>query len=202
MNSIVIISTIAALFLFLEVAFFIICFRWLSNGQKKREKEFMRLDSERGELVDLQQAVSRELQEAKRLSEETVGKLKRIGADAHAEWNEMTHKCESLLADLEERLRTLSDASVQQINRQKMQIEKSIQVAENTNSNLAESTQNAKKILRFLDENVPSDEVFKELQAEKYAEARRLIHDGKDLATICRKLGLSQSEVQLLSYMG
>ena len=114
----------------------------------------------------------------------------------------MTQKCEHLMVDLETKSRELAESSLNQVNRQRMQLEKSVQVATQTSSELLETTNSAKRILRFLDENVPSDEIFKELQAEKYAEARRLIHDGKELGVICRKLGLSQSEVQLLSYMG
>lgn len=114
----------------------------------------------------------------------------------------MSKKCEHLVIEIEDKLREFTDTSVNQINRQKMQLEKAIQVAGQTHNQLSESATDARKILRFLDENVPSDEVLKELQAEKYAEARRLIQDGKDIGAICRKLGLSQSEVQLLSYMG
>jgi vacuolar-type H+-ATPase subunit I/STV1 len=195
-------SAFAIVLLLLEGVFFLTCFRWLSSGKRAREREFARLDAERSELVELQQAVARDLREAKKLSEDTLVKLKRVGADAHEEWIEMNKKCEHLVSELDEKLRDLAEMSVGQINRQKMQLEKAIQVAGQTHDQLAESTSDAKKILRFLDENVPSDEVLKELQAEKYAEARRLIQDGKEIAVICRKLGLSQSEVQLLSYMG
>ncbi len=202
MNTILIMSAFAIVLLLLEGVFFLTCFRWLSSGKRAREREFARLDAERSELVELQQAVARDLREAKKLSEDTLVKLKRVGADAHEEWIEMNKKCEHLVSELDEKLRDLAEMSVGQINRQKMQLEKAIQVAGQTHDQLAESTSDAKKILRFLDENVPSDEVLKELQAEKYAEARRLIQDGKEIAVICRKLGLSQSEVQLLSYMG
>ncbi|MBM3382271.1 MAG: hypothetical protein FJY29_07505 [Betaproteobacteria bacterium] len=202
MNTIVILSIFGFVFLMLEALFFMSCFRWLSNGKKIREREFMRLDQERSELVELQQSVSMELAQAKKISEETLSKLKRVGADAHAEWTEMTHKCESLLKELEDKSRELTETSISHVNRQRMQLEKSVQIASQTSSELVESTNNAKRLLRFLDENVPSDEILKELQAEKYAEARRLIQEGKELGTICRKLGLSQSEVQLLSYMG
>ncbi len=202
MNTIVILSVFGFVFLMLEALFFMSCFRWLSNGKKIREREFMRLDQERSELLELQQSVSMELAQAKKISEETLSKLKRVGADAHAEWTEMTHKCELLLKELEEKSRELTENSLNHVNRQRMQLEKSVQVASQTSTELNEATNNAKRILRFLDENVPSDEILKELQAEKYAEARRLIQEGKELGSICRKLGLSQSEVQLLSYMG
>jgi len=201
-NNIVIIACIGFVFLLLEAVFFLTCFRWLSNGKRIREKEFARLDQERAELMELQQAVSRELSQAKKLSEETLAKLKRVGADAHAEWTEMTQKCETLMNELEDKTRHLAEGSLNQINRQKMQLEKACQLASQTHSELSEATTSAKRILRFLDDNIPSDEILKELQAEKYAEARRLIHEGKDAGMICRKLGLSQSEVQLLSYMG
>ncbi len=157
MNTIVIMSVFACVLLLLEAIFFLTCFRWLSNGKRAREKEFARLDAERGELVELQQAVARELREAKKLSEETLVKLKRVGADAHEEWTEMSKKCEPLVIELEEKLRELTDISVSQINRQKMQLEKAIQVAGQTHSQLTESSTDAKKILRFRVGNVPED---------------------------------------------
>lgn len=202
MNTIAVVSIFGFIFLLLEAVFFMSCFRWLSSGKKLREREFARLDQERAELMDLQQSVSRELNQAKKISEETLSKLKRIGADAHDEWVEMTHKCDELMKILEKQSSELSENTINNVNRQRMQLEKSIQLANQTAHTLSESTASAQRVLRFLDENVPSDEILKELQAEKYSEARRLINEGTDLNAICRKLGLSQGEVQLLSYMG
>ena len=79
MNTIVVLSIFGFVFLLLEALFFMSCFRWLSNGRRIREREFSKLDQERGELVELQQAVSRELAQAKKISEETLSKLKRVG---------------------------------------------------------------------------------------------------------------------------
>lgn len=202
MNTIAVVSIFGFIFLLLEAVFFMSCFRWLSSGKKLREREFARLDQERAELMELQQSVSRELSQAKKISEDTLTKLKRIGADAHDEWVEMTHKCDELMKILEKQSSELSENTINNVNRQRMQMEKSIQLANQTANALDESTASAQRVLRFLDENVPSDEILKELQAEKYSEARRLINEGTDLSAICRKLGLSQSEVQLLSYMG
>jgi hypothetical protein len=201
-NTIAVVSIFGFIFLLLEAVFFMSCFRWLSSGKKLREREFARLDQERAELMELQQSVSRELSQAKKISEDTLTKLKRIGADAHDEWVEMTHKCDELMKILEKQSSELSENTINNVNRQRMQMEKSIQLANQTANALDESTASAQRVLRFLDENVPSDEILKELQAEKYSEARRLINEGTDLSAICRKLGLSQSEVQLLSYMG
>lgn len=202
MNTTIILSIFATAFLMLEVVFFLACFRWLSNGKKLREREFVRLDQERAELVELQEAVSRELAQARKISDETLSKLRKIGADAHDEWIEMTQKCDTLLGDIETKSAEIVNESVSKCNKSLMHVEKSTQLAMNTVTQLNEATQSAQKLLRFLDESVPSEEIFKELQAEKYAEARRLIHSGTDSSLICRKLGLSQSEVQLLSYMG
>jgi len=201
-NSTLILSIFAATFIVLETVFFLACFKWLSNGKKLREKEFNRLDQERAELVELQAAVTGELALAKKISEETLAKLRKVGADAHDEWIEMTQRCESLLTDIEAKSKDIVANAVAQMNKSTMQIEKSTQLATNASADLKESTQSAQKLLRFLDESVPSDEIFKELQAEKYAEARRLIYEGAEMNSICRKLGLSQNEVQLLSYMG
>lgn len=188
-------------FLALEALFFLYCARWLSGGKKLREREFARLDTERNELEKLQQSVTRDLGTAKQLATETLNKLSRIGADAHAEWNEMTQKIDSVLTEIEKQTEALMQEHSALASRHRLALEKVCKESLEVNTTLQETLRNSKKVLKFFDKNVPADQIVKELQTEKYSEARRLLEQGMDASVVSRRLGMSQSEVILLANM-
>lgn len=195
----VIVMAVAIAFFALEALFFVYCLRWLSSGKKLREKEFARLDFERNELSQLQNAVAQDLSSAKHLAHETLSKLTRIGADAHAEWTEMTARIDQVMSEIEGQTARLLEEHTALATRNRLALEKVCKEARETNVGLQESLRNSRKLLRFFDKNVPAEQIVKELQTEKYAEAKKLIEQGIDASAIAKKLGLSQSEVSLLA---
>lgn len=201
MSLLAVVASLGSLFLLLEVLFFLYCFRWLSAGRRQRERELSRLDAERAELLDLQSALATDMREAKRLSEETLGRLSRIGTEAGAEWRDMMERMESLLQEVESRAQETSAKSISEIQRSRLTLEKSLRDALQTQNTLDEKVQTARHLLRFFEKNVQTDEIVKELQAEKYEAARRMLSDGKETSFICKKLGLTHSEVALLSFV-
>jgi hypothetical protein len=78
-------------------------------------------------------------------------------------------------------------------------LEKIIKDAQILNENLIASTKKSQKILRLFDATVPPEDIFKEIQTEKYAEAKKLLQDGIEASDVSRRLGMSMSEVLLLS---
>lgn len=201
MNSAVFVIAVAFLLLAAELAFFLYCFRWLSSGKRLREREFARLDSERAELLELQAALMADLKNAKRLSEDTLGRLNRIGAEANAEWNEMIEKVESVVVEVEARTQKLMDGTLSQLHRHRLGLEKASKDGEIANAKLQETIAGARKILRLFDKSVPSEQIFKDLQTEKYAQAKKMLTDGVEATEVARKLSMSHSEVTLLSFM-
>ena len=201
MSLLAIVASLGALFLLLEGLFFLYCFRWLSAGRSQRARDFLRLDAERAELLDLQSALSADVRDAKRMSEDTLGRLSRLGAEASAEWHDMMERMESLLHEVETRARETSERSLSDIHRGRLTLDKGLRDAQVLQNSLDERVQKARALLRFFEKNVHTDEIVKELQAEKYESARKLLSDGNETSVICKKLGLTQSEVALLSYV-
>ncbi|MCA2959840.1 MAG: hypothetical protein IOD12_06270 [Silvanigrellales bacterium] len=201
MSLLAVVASLGALFLLLEGLFFLYCFRWLSAGRRQRERDFLRLDAERAELLDLQSALAVDVREAKRMSEDTLGRLSRLGTEAGAEWRDMMERMESLLHEVETRAQETSEKSLSDIHRGRLTLDKAIRDAQVLQNSLEERVQKARALLRFFEKNVQTDEIVKELQAEKYESARQMLSDGNETSVICKKLGLSQSEVALLSYV-
>jgi hypothetical protein len=179
--------------------FFVFCFRWLSAGKKQREKDFSRLDNERNELLQLQEALRSDMQETKHLAENTLQKLRLLGAESHQEWLEMRAGVDGAAQEFQESSKIILDESVATITRQKLGLEKVVKTAGERERVLVDRLKDVERVLKILDRNAPVEQVLKDIQADKYSEAREMLNQGIDPSQISRKLALSLNEVSLLS---
>ncbi len=199
MNSVLIIVSIGiALFIF-QAVFFISCVRWLTGGKKKREKEFALLDAERGRLLELQGYLKDDINQGKKLAEETLKKLKIIGTEAHAEWDDVTKKINEVLIEVDNHSEKLLENNITKLNLQRMSLDKTVQNACQINEVLTITTLKGQKFLKLFDSGLPTEEILKELQTNKYSEAKKMLSDGVDASFISKKLGMSLGEIVTLS---
>ena len=199
MNTILIMVCIGvALFIFQSI-FFITCVKWLASSKKKRDQEFALLDKERSKLIELQSQLKENVLEAKKLADGTLKKLNIIGAEAHVEWEEMTKKIHEVLIEVDTHSAKLLENNVSKLNLQKMALDKSIQNAEQINEALAIATLKGQKFLKLFDAGLPTEEILKEIQTNKYADAKKMLSDGLDASVISKKLGISMGEIVTLS---
>ncbi|KAB8027731.1 hypothetical protein [Fluviispira multicolorata] len=199
MNSIAIVLCIGIFLFIIQSIFIIFCLRWLASGKRKRDKEFAILDSERGQLIEMQSALSQEVQDAKKLANDTLNKLRIIGSEAHAEWEDVTKKINSVLLEVDKHSGIILEDNLSKLAMRSMSVEKIMKDAQLINEKIVENTRKAQKVLKLFDTNVPNEEIFKEIQSEKYFEAKKLLSEGVDASVVVKKLGLSMSEVVLLS---
>ncbi|WP_186649744.1 hypothetical protein [Fluviispira vulneris] len=199
MNSIAIVLCIGFVFLIIQSIFITFCLRWLASGKRKRDKEFAILDAERVQLIEMQSALAKEVQDAKKLANETLNKLRIIGSEAHAEWEDVTKKINSVLLEVDKHSGMILEENLSKLAMRSMSLEKIMKDASQINEKILDNTRKAQKILKLFDTNVPSEEIFKEIQSDKYLEAKKLLSDGIDASAVVKKLGLSMSEVLLLS---
>lgn len=185
-----------------EVAFFIYCFQWLASGKKLREKQFEVIDSERKELQSLQQKVSSELQRAQILAGDTLEKLTLLGSQVNAEWNEMSLKTKETTAEVVEHVKQLIDSQLSQLTESRLSVEKTLSTAQHRSQQLGDVLKKCQGLLKFFDKSVPADEIVKQLQSDKYSEARQMLLNGQSASLVSKKLGISLSEVSLLASMG
>jgi hypothetical protein len=199
MNSIVILCGIGVFIFLFQCIFFISCMRWLSQGKRKRDKEFAILDADRAQLISLQGHIKKDIQEAKKLADETLKKLRIIGTEAHAEWEEVTKKINSVLVEVEQHSDVILKKNIEQLNIQKLSLDKSIQESHLVIAKLTEKSSKAQQILGLFDTGLPTDEILKEIQANKYEDAKRMLLQGVEASMVSKKLGISMSEIVLIS---
>ncbi len=199
MNYIALLLCIGFVLFIFQIAFFFSCMKWLKSGKSKRDKEFAILDSERAKLIEIQSALSQEVREAKKLASETLNKLMVIGSEAHAEWEDVTKKINSVLVEVDKHSEIILEANISNLSMRSMALEKIMKDAEILNETLIISTKKAQKILKLFDSSVPTEDIFKEIQTEKYAEAKKLLLEGIEASVVVKRLGVSMGEVLLLS---
>ncbi len=199
MNYVALLLCIGFILFLSQVFFFFICIKWLKSGKIKRDKEFAILDAERAKLIEIQSVLTEEVSQAKKLAGETLNKLMLIGSEAHAEWEDVTKKINSVLIEVDKHSEIILEANISNLNMKTMALEKVIRDAENINQNMQVSIKKAQKILKLFDSSVPTEEIFKEIQNEKYSEAKKLLQQGIEASEIVKRLGMSLSEVLLIS---
>ena len=89
--------------------------------------------------------------------------------------------------------------NISNLNMRSMALEKIMKDAEILNEKLLISSKKAQKILKLFDSSVPPEEIFKEIQNEKYLDAKKLLLEGVEASEVVKRLGMSMTEVLLLS---
>jgi DNA anti-recombination protein RmuC len=188
------------LFLVIEGAFLVVVYRMASAGKRKSEAEFRLLDQERSEVLDLQKRLLEDIQEAHKATRDGVTKLNKIGTEAHAEWTDMTQRIDEVMREIETKAADLVTTNLQKLSRKSLELQKSLQEASEAQSHLCKQVAQAQKVIRFFDTSVKLDDLLKDLQMDKYAQARQMLQGGADSELVSRELGLTLSEVSLVSH--
>lgn len=189
-----------ALFLLVESVFLYLFYRMASSSRRKRDAEFRLLDKERSEVLELQKRLLHDVEEAHRATRDGVTRLNKIGAEAHAEWMDMTQRIAEVMQEIESKAAELVSENIQKLSKKSLELQKALQEARETHSHLNRQVLNAQKVIRFFDSSIKIDDVLKDLQMDKYAQARRMLQSGADSSQVSRELGLSLAEVSLVSH--
>jgi hypothetical protein len=200
MSDMGIIAVILTGFALAEGLFFIYVIRIMNSSKRSREEEFAIIDRERQALLELQKTLMTEAQAAKTAAKDGVSRLQQIGLQTHAEWTDMTSRFDEVVSEIEVRSQALVDDVFQALNRKSLECRKIIDQADASQAQLADAIGAASKVSRFFDSQVKIEDLMRELQQDKYQEARRLLALGSDAQFIAKKLGISVSEVSLVSH--
>lgn len=200
MSDSVLMIIVFSLFGLVETVFMIYVSRTVGAGKRDRDSEFALLDRERSALLELQKNLLSDAQAARAATKDGLAKLQQIGLETHAEWNDMTTKIGEVVEEIEKRSSVLADDVLQRLNRKSLECKKMIDLANAAVSELDQSIKSAKKVSRYFDSQVQIEDLLKDLRSEKYQEAKQLLVSGIDANTVARRLGLSISEVSLVSH--
>ncbi len=200
MSNIELIAAGITLFVLIEVLFLFILYRSVNASKRRRDEELEVIDAERNQILQIQQELLKDIKAAQSSTKEGISRLNKIGNQAHAEWTEMTARIDEVMAEIEERSNALVDESLQKLNKKTLETRKVLELSEEAVDALKENLTLAKKVLRFFDSKMRLDDILKDLQMDKYTEAKAMLQNGMDSSVVASKLGLSTTEVSLVSH--
>jgi type I site-specific restriction endonuclease len=184
---------------FLQAIGFSACLKLTRREKNKRDKEFALIDKERLELTKLENILKEDLAQARLMSDTILQKLKDLSNQAEMEWQNIALKVHELVELVDHKSKDILEANIMQASKVNLQLAKTCKTAEHLQEALEESRKNTHKTLRLLDQNVQADDLLKQIQTEKYTEAKELLLKGIEPHVISKKLGISMGELILLS---
>lgn len=193
-------ASILALFALLEGVFVWWVVRFVRSTKRNRDAEFSLLDKERQALLELQKVLRSDTESAREATKNGLSKLQKIGLEVHAEWGDMTARFEDVTSEIELRCKDFIDDAMRTLSKKGHECLKAADLANDALVELREATRAAEKVARFFDSQLKLEDVLRELQQQKYQEARQMLVDGVEANRIAKKLGLSMSEVSLVAH--
>jgi signal transduction histidine kinase len=172
---------------------------FLNRRQEAHIELVEELTEERRLLTELRASVHEELEAAHGKSREALERVTRIAAEAEHEvktgGNTIAQEMENVVSQLTGRFET----PLKELANKQAYVETLLRRVDKEKLVMQKLIQRGEKICRFFDERVPYEEVLEEIEDKKYADARSLLAKGEAPSVIARELGMSESEVRLVS---
>jgi len=195
----IILASIGGALFFIQIVFFLTIAKWLKSHKKNRYKDFELLDRERNALSIMQNNLKKDISDCKSLSEATIQKIKVMMNHTENETSHIVKHVSEFKNKLEEHVSSLMDEQLKILSKQILAIEKLVKQSKETQGSLSQSIKKAHTLLKLFDNKAPTEDIIRELQADKYSKAKELLKEGKEASLISKKLGMSMSEVLLIS---
>ncbi len=191
-----IVTTLILLIVFDAALLF--AFIYLNKRQGLSSDLLAEITEERRLISELSDSLKAELKHSQVKSKENLDKVAHLAAEAEQEVKNSGH---TLAKNMEELFSEFSDkfenplkelakrqSSMEALNK-KIQIEK---------ASLSKLLERAETLIKFFDNHLPYEEVIKDIESKKYADARSLLAKGVAPEKVALELGMSSSEVQLV----
>ena len=191
----------SAILLFLVVADVALVFAFLRLSRKQQEhQQFMvQLTEERAMLNDLRQSVREELTSAQIEVKLVKEQVQVLAMEAEQEVKQgiqtISGEIEQIMLTLAERL----DGPLNAVTDKQHYVENLIQRLQREKVQLTRLTNRASQLTRFFKEDLPFDEVLKDIEDKKFSDIRALLAQGVKPDRIARDLNVAEQEVRLIS---
>ena len=195
----ILLASVGGALFFIQVFFFLTVAKWLKSLKKNRYKDFELLDRERHALSIMQKNLKKDISDCKNLSEATIQKIKVMMNHTENETSQIVKNVSQFKNKLEDHVSSLMDEQLKILSKKILAIEKLVKQSKETQGNLSQSIKKAHTLLKLFDHKAPTEDIIRELQADKYSKAKELLKEGKEASLVSKKLGMSMSEVLLLS---
>ena len=192
-------TTILLTFLvFLDIGLLVAIFL-LNRKQETHGDLLADLTEERRLLSELRDSVKSELSSAQISNKEIVAKVSHIAAEAE---QEVKNSGQTLATGMEEIFSDLNirfEKPLKELARRQASVETLSKRIDKERERLLKVITRGESLVKFFDEKTPFEDVIKDLENKKYEDCRHLLAKGVSEEQIASELGMSKSEVRLLS---
>jgi|GEM_PF-870258 signal transduction histidine kinase len=171
----------------------------LSRKQDEQGEIVSELTEERRAISEIRQAVTEELESAQARLRATVDRVGHLAAEAEHEVRTGSQTLKSEVDSLVSQLSTRFEGPLKELARRQQYLETLMRQLDQNKTMIQKVIARGEKMVKLFDERIPFEDVIKELEDKKYADARYMISQGVAPLKVARDLGISEQEVLLLA---
>jgi Mg2+ and Co2+ transporter CorA len=157
------------------------------------------LTEERRLLTELRNSVKEELTSAQIKNKEVVARVSHIAAEAEQEvrsgGNSLASGMEDIVTELSERF----EKPLKELAKRQASASTLIRKMDTESDRISKIVNRGEKLIQFFDEKASYGDVIKEIEAKRYEDCRNLLVKGMPPSKVAAELGISQSEVDIIS---
>ncbi|MFK7824191.1 MAG: hypothetical protein AB8G05_08540 [Oligoflexales bacterium] len=180
----------------------ILIFLYLLLQRKQGSDELLQdLTEERRLLNNLKNEVKSEVDRASELTQIQLKKIMKLAAEVE---QDATLSKENLASHLEEVFTEFTqklESPMLELTKKHHLLENMLRKVDFEKKRLLKAIQKGEKICRFFHNDLPYDELLKDIELKKYEDARKLLTQGYSSEKVATELGMRVSEVELLESM-
>jgi DNA-binding NarL/FixJ family response regulator len=173
----------------------------MSRKQETHSGILADLTEERRLLTELRGSIRDELSVAQAKNREVMDKVSYIAAEAE---QEVKNGGQSIANGMEEIFALLTqrfEKPLTELSKRQSSVEALIRKVEGEKIRLLKVVNRGEQLVKFFDEKTPYAEVLKEIETKKYDNCRELLSQGMAPDRIALELGISRSEIELISHL-
>ncbi len=176
-------------------------YQWMKN--RVDPVEILKdVGQEKKELKRLRDEVTAELQQARSYNKQVLEKVSTIAAEIELEVKNYGDLLAKEMDGVVEKLKGELVAPLDTVKKRQVALDGLLKRSEQERKLLQRSLMRAEDLSRFFTEKLPYDEVLKELEDKKYADARFYLSKGMKPQEVAMELGIPESEVALIAAVG
>ena len=180
----------------------ILFFLYLLLQKKQGSEELLQdLTEERRLLNNLKTEVKSEIDRASDLTQSQLKKIMKLAAEVERDANLSKENLASHLEEVFTEFTQKLESPMLEMTKKHHLLESMLRKVDFEKKRLLKAIQKGEKICKFFHNDLPYDELLKDIELKKYEDARKLLTQGYSSEKVASELGMRISEVELLESM-
>ena len=160
------------------------------------------MDEERRLLKELGQAVKEEMEQGEQRCRDVLNKVTAIATDIDMEMKSGSEAISGEVGKVLDQVAERIQEPMKTMAKKQASLEALLKKVEKERFILKKSLARGEVLVKFFNQNLPYEEVMREIEDKKYLDARQLLSRGMSSIEVARELDLPESEVSLLVSLG